>query len=66
MRLYQYSFRVVNAVYKVLGHASTERPCFNLQADVMFAEMDKNSDGMITQQEFIEACKGNKVKLHLI
>ena len=64
--------RVLTAVCKVLGHASKD--C--VKSDIMFAEMDSNSDGMIDQKEFIEACKRNTtlmeklghttVKLHLI
>ena len=64
--------RVVNAVCKVLGHASSD----TVNSDLIFAEMDTNLDGLIDQKEFIAACKGNKslmeklgcpdVKLHLI
>ena len=63
---------MVTAVCKVLGHRSSD--C--VKTDIMFAEMDTNSDGMIDQREFMEACKGNTtlmerlsqldVKLHLI
>ena len=62
----------MSAVCKVLGLSNSE----GVSSDLIFTEMDTNSDGMIDQKEFMEACKGNttlmerlghsEVKLHLI
>ena len=46
----------MNAAYKVLGFASKN----DLNADLLFSEMDTNEDGMVDQQEFIAACQKNE------
>jgi len=54
--------RVVGAVYEMLG---TEAGTTG-KAQELFAKMDQNSDGCVSQEEFIAVCKQDKDLLNIL
>ncbi|CAL1272411.1 unnamed protein product, partial [Larinioides sclopetarius] len=50
---------VVHSVYSLMGrkvYSSTEEDAFLQHVDRIFRKMDINKDGVITKEEFMEAC----------
>jgi len=51
---------VIRGVYQMLGHDDLG------QAEKVFARMDGNSDGLVTEAEFMKACLGDSQLMGLI
>jgi len=54
--------RVVGAVYEMLGTQSGTQG----KAQELFGKMDQNSDGMVSQEEFIAVCKQDSELLNIL
>ncbi|XP_023346209.1 neuronal calcium sensor 2 [Eurytemora carolleeae] len=52
--------RVIKGVYLMLGHND------NGQAEQIFARMDKDADGRVTEEEFMNACLVDSQLMSLI
>lgn len=52
------SFFVFQAIYDMLGASSSNRPADSAEerAKNIFAKMDENNDGQLTQEEFLKGC----------
>lgn len=52
------SSSVVQAIYDMLGACSSNRPADSAEdrAKNIFAKMDENNDGQLTQDEFLKGC----------
>ena len=55
-------FRVVSAVYEMMG---TESSNIN-KAQELFRKMDENSDGLVSQEEFIAVCSKDEDFLRVL
>ena len=53
---------MVGAVYEMLG---TEGGHTN-KAEELFAKMDQNSDGAVSQEEFVEVCSRDQDLLNIL
>jgi len=54
--------RVVGAVYDMLGTQENKRG----RAEELFSKMDQNSDGTVSQDQFIAVCKQDKDLLNIL
>ncbi|KRG06802.1 neuronal calcium sensor 2 isoform X2 [Drosophila mojavensis] len=50
--------KIVQAIYDMLGACSSNRPADSAEerAKNIFAKMDENNDGQLTQDEFLKGC----------
>ncbi|CAG2058927.1 unnamed protein product [Timema podura] len=50
--------KIVQAIYDMLGACSSNRPADSAEerAKNIFAKMDENNDGQLTQEEFLKGC----------
>ncbi|XP_063235956.1 neuronal calcium sensor 2 isoform X4 [Bacillus rossius redtenbacheri] len=50
--------KIVQAIYDMLGACSANRPADSAEerAKNIFAKMDENNDGQLTQEEFLKGC----------
>ncbi|KAK2723608.1 hypothetical protein QYM36_002074 [Artemia franciscana] len=50
--------KIVQAIYDMLGNASASRPADSAEdrARSIFARMDENGDGQLTEEEFLRGC----------
>ena len=55
-------FRVVGAVYEMLGTESGHAG----KAQELFDKMDQNSDGLVSQEEFVEVCSRDQDLLNIL
>eukprot|EP00092_Neocalanus_flemingeri_P022815 GFUD01024739.1.p2 GENE.GFUD01024739.1~~GFUD01024739.1.p2 ORF type:complete len:143 (+),score=43.80 GFUD01024739.1:52-480(+) len=55
-------FRVVGAVYEMLG-TDAGHTC---KAQELFDKMDQNSDGLVSQDEFVEVCSKDQDLLNIL
>ena len=58
MNLY---FRILNAVYDMIGEEGDLG-----KAQELFSKMDQNSDGFVSQEEFIAIIKQDKSLLYIL
>lgn len=51
-------FHLFQAIYDMLGACSSNRPADSAEerAKNIFAKMDENNDGQLTQDEFLKGC----------
>ena len=54
-------FRIVGAVYELVGSKGD-----NDKARELFNKMDKNRDGFVSQEEFIEVIRGDTNLLNIL
>ena len=55
-------FRVVSAVYEMMGTESSNMS----KAQELFSKMDQNSDGHVSQEEFIAVCSKDSDFLRIL
>ena len=50
--------KIVQAIYDMLGNSSSSRPPDTAEerAKSIFARMDENGDGKLTEEEFLKGC----------
>lgn len=53
-----YNFSLFQAIYDMLGACSASMPSDSAgdRAKNIFAKMDENNDGQLTQEEFLKGC----------
>lgn len=56
--LKRFGFELFQAIYDMLGACSSNRPADSAEerAKNIFAKMDENNDGQLTQDEFLKGC----------
>ena len=57
-----FSLRVVGAVYEMLGTEAGHSG----KAQELFDKMDQNSDGLVSQEEFVEVCSRDQDLLNIL
>jgi len=55
--------RIISAIYRMVGNDLKEAPTetADQRTDKIFIQMDKNKDGVLTKQEFIDGCLADDV-----
>jgi hippocalcin-like protein 1 len=56
--IFHFSFFLLQAIYDMLGACSSNKPADSAEerAKNIFAKMDENNDGQLTQDEFLKGC----------
>lgn len=55
---FRFYYFILQAIYDMLGACSSNRPADSAEerAKNIFAKMDENNDGQLTQDEFLKGC----------
>ena len=64
--LTKFNFSVLTEVYEMLNEDCFKKQKVFRQSYMMFSMMDKNSDGKITEVEFVKACMDNQDLMNML